>query len=174
MRLLLTAGYDRALHAVALAELVRRDGHELAAILVVSPFNLARARALVRQRGRRFLLQAARRLAGRLGGAATDPVERLLDQHRIEHRSLRAWTREHRVPLRSVPSLNSQKAIAAACRARADGVLYGGGGILGQRFLDAVGGRVLNAHSGPLPAFRGMNACEWSILLGHPPAVTIH
>lgn len=55
-----------------------------------------------------------------------------------------------------------------------DGVLYGGGGILRSTLLAAAGGRVLNAHAGPLPEIRGMNACEWSLLLDHPLCVSIH
>jgi phosphoribosylglycinamide formyltransferase-1 len=53
-------------------------------------------------------------------------------------------------------------------------VSYCGGGIIREAMLQAAGGRVLNAHAGPLPAVRGMNAVEWSILLGRKPCVTIH
>ena len=50
----------------------------------------------------------------------------------------------------------------------------GGGGILKLPFINAAEGRILNAHSGPLPEIRGMNACEWSLLLGLPTEMTIH
>jgi methionyl-tRNA formyltransferase len=33
---------------------------------------------------------------------------------------------------------------------------------------------VLNAHGGPLPAFRGMNAAEWALFHGIRPSVTVH
>jgi folate-dependent phosphoribosylglycinamide formyltransferase PurN len=55
-----------------------------------------------------------------------------------------------------------------------DYVLYAGGGILKPLFIDAVEGKIINAHSGPLPQIRGMNACEWALLLKLPPTVTIH
>ncbi len=175
MRLLLTAGYDRALHAVALAELAVRDGHELASVLVVSPYTISRARSLARQRGRGFLLHAARRLAGRTADIPTEQaMEAQLRGLGVRHRSLRAWARERQVPLHTVTRLDSARSVRLAREARVDAALYAGGGILRLPFLEALGGPVLNAHSGPLPDVRGMNACEWSLLLGHPLAVTIH
>ena len=173
MRLILTAGHDRAPHVAALAELLRREGHTVAAILVVSPYSLTRLRGLARQRGRGFLGEAARKLAGR-GGGAGDPLDDFLAEAGIAERSLRRWARAHGAAYHRVPDLNAPAAVCAARASRADGVIYGGGGILRAPFLDAVDGRVLNAHAGPLPHVRGMNACEWALLLGHAPAVTIH
>ena len=174
MRLLLTAGFDRALHAVALAELARRDGHEIAAVLVVSSFEPARIRAWLRKRGARSLFDAARRSLGAASDRRDEALEELLAREGIEHRSLSSWPRAHGIARHVVGDLNERRAIELASAARADGTLYAGGGILKQEFLRAVGGRVLNAHSGSLPAVRGMNACEWSVLLGRAPAVTIH
>lgn len=175
MRVVLTAGFDRALHAVALAELVRRTGHVVAAVLVVQPLQTRRVRQWLRQRGARSLFDAARRLLGASGARSADRrMEEFLRAHGIAERSLRQWCRRHAVELRRVRDLNAPAALEALRSARADGVLYAGGGILRRGFLEAARGRVLNAHSGPLPAVRGMNACEWSLLLGHAPSVTIH
>jgi methionyl-tRNA formyltransferase len=77
------------------------------------------------------------------------------------------------VPVHRVPSLNSEAAIACVRRARPDAVIYSGGGILRSGFLGAAG-RVVNAHAGPLPEIRGMNAAEWAALLGLPARVAIH
>lgn len=75
--------------------------------------------------------------------------------------------------MHEVEDLNSESACSFARAARVERVLYAGGGILRERFLAAVEARVLNAHAGPLPEVRGMNACEWSLLLGCEPTVTI-
>lgn len=178
MKLLLTAGFDRSRHAAALVELLLRDGHEFAGLLVVRPLQLARLRALLRQHGWGYLRRALPRLVGRTGSAddssASDPFEGWLRAESIDPKPLGLLAREHGIPLQRVASLNGPEAIAFTRAAGADGVLYAGGGILRRAFLEAAGGRVLNAHSGPLPAIRGMNAVEWSILLGVPPAVTIH
>lgn len=174
MRVLLTAGFDRALHSIALAELVRRDGHEVAGVLVVSPFRAKRLRSVVRRRGARFVVGAARRLLGLRASKQYDAVEALLQSQRIAARSLRAWCAAHGVERRVVADLDSPDAIDFARSLRVDGTLYTGGGILRREFIAAASGRVLNAHSGPLPRVRGMNACEWSLLLGERPSVSIH
>lgn len=175
MRVVLTAGFDRALHAVALAELARRAGHVVAAVLVVQPLQTRRVRQWLRQRGVRSLFDAARRLLGASGARSPDRrMEQYLREHDIAERSLTRWCRRHDVVLHRVRDLNAPQAVEALREARADGVLYAGGGILRRAFIEAAQGRVLNAHSGPLPAVRGMNACEWSVLLGVAPTVTIH
>jgi len=175
MRFVLTAGFDRALHAVALLDGLVRAGHEIGAVIIVTPFDAARARALVRQRGIGFLATAARRvLGGGSGAAETDEMAAWLKAHAIVERSLSAACRKHGIARHVVASLNGDDAIAALRAARAQRVIYAGGGILKARFLREAGGPVLNAHSGPLPEIRGMNACEWSLLLGVRPAVTIH
>lgn len=175
MRVVLTAGFDRALHAVALAELARRAGHEVVSVVIVHALRAERVRQLVRQRGVKSLFDAAKRLVGATRkGSTDDTVEHFLDAHGVRQRSLSAWCRDHGVDCATVSSLNSAEAAELVRSARADGVLYAGGGILRRTFLEAAQGRVLNAHSGPLPRVRGMNACEWSLLLGDEPAVTIH
>jgi folate-dependent phosphoribosylglycinamide formyltransferase PurN len=175
VRVMLTAGLDRSLHVVALAELLVRGGHQVAGVLVVSTRSLARLRRLARQRGAGFVVQAARRVAGVRGTrGGGDAMAELMDRHGVRHRSLRRWARARGVPCHTVADLNSPAAVACVGAAAADGVLYGGGGILRRAFLEAAGGKVLNAHSGPLPQVRGMNAAEWSLLLGGPPQVSIH
>jgi methionyl-tRNA formyltransferase len=52
-------------------------------------------------------------------------------------------------------------------------VAYCGGGILRPPFLSEAK-YVINAHAGPLPEVRGMNAAEWALLLGLPAEVSIH
>jgi folate-dependent phosphoribosylglycinamide formyltransferase PurN len=171
-RLALTAGFDRAPHAILLADRLREAGHEVAAVLVVNPYSVRRLRALTRQRGRGFARGAARRLLGR-DAAEDDPLAAEL-AGQTRHRSLRSWCRENGVPHRVVSDLNSKRAVETLREARPDGVVYAGGGILGDAFIEAARGRVLNAHSGRMPEIRGMNAAEWSLLLNVPLAVTIH
>jgi folate-dependent phosphoribosylglycinamide formyltransferase PurN len=173
-RLILTAGFDRALNVVGLGELLVREGHEIAGVLIVSPYDIRRLRGQMRQRGRAFPLQAVRRLTGRSPVGEGDPLAEFLRERDIAHRSLRAWATERGVPRVVCRDLNSKEAIRFVEGVEPDGVLYGGGGILRESFIEAAGGRVLNAHSGRAPEIRGMNACEWSLLLGIPTEVTIH
>jgi hypothetical protein len=175
MRILLTAGFDRAPNVLALAELLSRDRHQVAGILVVSPYSLTRLRRMVRLHGRAVVLRSLRRLVGKKRTSdEPDAVDLFFEEEGIVFDSLRQWCLVHRVPHHVVMSLNSRDSVSIVAQAQPDVVIYGGGGILRTPFLDAAGRRVLNAHSGPLPAIRGMNPCEWSLLLGAPPAVTIH
>lgn len=174
MRVVLTAGFDRAPNTLALAELLRRDGHEVAAIFVVTPFRLKRLRSMVRQRGWSVVLQSLPRLWRGSAGFEAGPLDAFLTSHRIEPTSLHRWCSAHRVPHHVVADLNADRTVRRLEKAAPDLVVYGGGGILRRPFLLAAGRCALNAHSGPLPQVRGMNACEWSLLLGVPPAVTIH
>ena len=174
-RFILTAGFDRAANVAAIAELLTRRGHSVAGILVVSPFNIQRVRKLTRQRGRNFPIVAARRLLGRGESGGPDPLVRFLEEKQIPERSLKAWAAAHDAEYRTCSDLNSPEAVALVEELKPDGVIYGGGGgILKPPFIEAAGGRILNAHSGPVPEIRGMNACEWSLLLGHPTEMTIH
>lgn len=173
MRLLLTAGYDRAPHVSLLASALVADGHEIAGILVVTPYSAKRAMALLRQRGTSGLFQAARKLK-RGAKRDSDPLGRLAEEWGLTSGSLRDFSYKKRISYKTVASLNAAPALEFVRGAGADGVIYGGGGIVGAGFLQSAGGGVLNAHSGPLPEIRGMNALEWSLLLGLKPAVTIH
>jgi methionyl-tRNA formyltransferase len=132
-------------------------------------------RAWLRTHGTQTVSSAVKRLVGCIGAGSSDRVmQEFLACHGIAQRSLRAWARERGVAYHVVGDLVGDRAATLAREARADATLYCGGGILRAKFLDAVGGPVLNAHSGPLPHVRGMNACEWSLLLGYAPKVTIH
>jgi folate-dependent phosphoribosylglycinamide formyltransferase PurN len=179
VKIILTAGFSRAKHVLALAELLARDGVLIGGVLVVSPYTFKRLRSMVRTRGWSFIGGAARRIMGirsvsAKSGSSNDPLEAYLKANQIPSMSLREWARRHRVPYLDVASLNSPQALAFVKNVAPDGVIYGGGGVLGKSFINAAHRKVMNAHSGPLPQVRGMNACEWSLLLGLRPTVTIH
>lgn len=177
-RVIITAGHDRSAAAEALAELLHRDGVDVAGVLVVSVFNVSRMLALVRQRGLSEVVQRVRQAIGPRRSPASrtarpDPLARFLERHRIAPVGLRNWCRSHGTPCRIVNDLNGDEAVAFVAATDADVVAYAGGGILRTPFLNAAK-RVLNAHAGPLPEVRGMNAAEWAALLGAPAEVTIH
>jgi len=175
MKFVLTAGFDKATAVIALAELLRTQGHHVHSIVVVSPFSIRRLRRLIRQRGVDGVRRAWKRMLGRNKHAmVADPVMDIPAKQDVGERSIRVWTDAHKVGYMTAKDLNSESAVHWISDAAPDFVIYGGGGILRPGFLDAAKRRVLNAHSGPLPEIRGMNACEWSLLLGLRPAVTIH
>lgn len=170
-RLILTAGHSRALHVVALGELLVRRGHDVQAVIVVSDASVGRLRAVVRQQG----LGAVRKLIERFRErpSAEDPLVQYMGEQRVERESVLRWAERRRVKVQRVQNLNSPQAIQFIRGLAPDLVVYGGGGIMRAPVLEASG-KVINAHAGPLPEIRGMNAIEWAVLLGAPRAVSIH
>ncbi|MFC4726428.1 formyltransferase family protein [Glycocaulis abyssi] len=173
--ILLIAGYDKAPHAIAIAEQLRRLGTPPDLILIAYPLSLARISTVLRTRGLPAILRYAAG-KGRTGSAGqSSPLRAYLrDAGLAEERSLKSWARRWNVRCASVRDINSPAAVRIVSQLGPSVAGYTGGGILRRPFLEAAGRHVLNAHSGPLPAIRGMNACEWSLLLGHPLAVTVH
>ena len=169
----LTSGFDKALHVIATAELLRRQNVEVKGIFVVSPYSFRRLRSYVRQRGAKFIVNAAKRLTG-LNGQQKNLVDEFLRENEIRETSLKKWATKHGVSYHSASTLNDAQTVDSLRLHDPDWVVYGGGGIVKQNFIDAVEGKILNSHAGPLPAVRGMNAFEWSILLDQAPHVTIH
>jgi hypothetical protein len=177
-RVLLTAGHNRSVACEALAELLRRDGVFVCGILVVSILSPGRLRSLVIQRGSaatfRRMREVFRSTSVPPGQSSHEsPLEGFLHRHGIKPRGLRAWCKSHSIPCWVVGDLNGQRSIDIAAAQQADAVIYVGGGILRKPFLQAAR-RVLNAHAGPLPEVRGMNAAEWAVMLGHRQEVTVH
>lgn len=178
-RVVLTAGFQSSPVAVALSQLLIADGVRVTGILVVTPFQFARARRLIRSQG---LSGFRRGLERALGGSRqrpidrdpADPLEAVFTAHGLARHSLPVLAKRYRIRYREVFDLNAPQALAFLGAARPTGVIYCGGGILRRPFLAQAAYKVLNAHAGPLPQVRGMNALEWSLLLGEPLETTIH
>lgn len=176
-RVALTAGFNRSIPSEALAERLHRSGVTVVGVLVVSAMNLTRIRSMIRQRG---LDAVIRKFCGSLASdrphakaALYSPVREHLKRYEIHPVGLRAWGHKHGVPICGVGDLNGDVAIRSITRWRPDAVVYTGGGILRNQFLQACP-PVINAHAGPLPEIRGMNAAEWSAMLGCRSEVTVH
>lgn len=171
----LTAGYDRAPQAVALLQLLMRDGHRIAGVIVQSPFRLRRVAAMVQKGGVGALKRAVTKMrAPNTGRKASGPIDQFFAEERLERHGLRSLCARHAIPYVAVSDLNADSALDSLAHMQADGVIYCGGGILRTGFLRAVNGKVLNGHAGPLPEIRGMNAVEWSLLTGERLETTIH
>jgi methionyl-tRNA formyltransferase len=122
--------------------------------------SLARRVAGMTRDGRRDL---ARSIGVRLRGLA------------VRRASARAAATGPRADFRrvNVPDHNGPACLAALRDLRPDVLLLRGTDIA-RAPLIAAAPAVFNVHYGPLPEVRGMNAIQWSLLLGIPPAVTLH
>lgn len=171
MKVMVTAGFDRSLPALAIAELLRRESFEIAGLLIVTPWRAERVTSTIKRIRWRELPALTRKLRGR---GSPGPLSRFLERENIRKQSLTAWAASLQIPVRMVSDLNSGVAVSFVRSHQPDWIVYAGGGILRKPLLTSGGWRVLNAHMGPLPHIRGMNAAEWSVLLRLQPTATIH
>jgi len=85
--------------------------------------------------------------------------------------TLAAWAREREVPVAGVRRLGDP---APVRRLAPDLLVLVGADLVSAAVLDVPALGTINAHYGLLPAYRGMNVTEWSVLRGDPVGVTIH
>lgn len=178
MKIAVTSAYSRSRHAIGLVTLLHRAGHQVGLCLNVRLLSVRRFLVYFRQYGPRLFQIVRRRALAGSAGALLDPEVRYIDaflrERGVVHQTLREACREARARLLSAPDLNAPAALEALDEFRPDLVVYAGGGILRKEFLERPAIGTLNAHGGPLPAIRGMNAAEWALFHGKQPGTTVH
>lgn len=176
MKIAITAGFDKSLPALLMADRLRADGHEICSVVVVSPYSIKRVREMLLTRGVSGVKKALSKMLKGVesSSAGPNPLQTLKQQQQLQTSSLKAWCSEHGVAYHVVKSINDESAVSAVSSANADMLVYGGGGILRKALIESVNGNVINPHAGPLPEIRGMNAIEWATLLGERQTVTVH
>ena len=179
-RLVIYAGRRRSLSTVLLiwALVNRVPSVEIVGVVCPSELNWKRLRGWYRRFGGKVIGKVLTEFG--LRGAANSSFD---DEHevlrarwqdcKIDTTSVSTICKLMNVPFRIVTQINSSKAVETVKRFNPDYAVYSGAGILRSQILQA-GPRVLNLHSGPLPAVRGMNAVEWSLFLNLQPEVTLH
>jgi hypothetical protein len=85
--------------------------------------------------------------------------------------SLAAWARERGVEVAGVRRLGDPEPVRHLAP---DLLVLMGADLVPAPVLDVPTLGTINAHYGLLPAYRGMNVTEWSVLRGDPVGVTIH
>lgn len=176
MRIAVTAGFDKSLPALLMADRLRADGHEICSVVVVSPYSIKRVRDMLLTRGVSGVKKALSKMLKGVESNSTgpNPLQTLKQTQQLQTGSLKAWCTEHGVGYHVVKSINDESAVSAISASQADMLVYGGGGILRKALIESVNGQVINPHAGPLPEIRGMNAIEWATLLGERQTVTVH
>ena len=179
IKIALVCGYSASKHGIALVhELGKIPNGDLAFVACVQTFTFSRLKHLLKRYGWRdalekfrnvFLKTAKNRFSEEIEFIANYLVER-----KIFHTSVNAACRAQRIKYISISSLNSASFLNALSKNEIDILVYSGGGIVRKPIIQAVKFGVLNAHSGPLPFFRGMNSLEWTLLHGVCPEVSVH
>lgn len=173
----ITAGFDKSEAATCLVELFKQNGIPVKGIIVVSPYSVKRIRTFLKKKGFSAILKSSQRLTGFQPSHSEkrpDYLDQFRYQHQISIQSLKKWATVNQTKIISVDTLNSDKVIHFLEETNPLWLVYSGGGILNDPIIDQMDGKILNAHQGPLPEIRGMNAAEWSILLNERREATIH
>jgi formyl transferase-like protein len=180
MRVVVTTASIYSELALGLVLRLCQRGHRPAAVVALRMRAGEFKRKLSQAGSIDFVSYAVRRVLGdrfRPWGRGTfqDPV--VAEQVRRVGRRVRHLGEAARVlgiPLIRCWSLNSRKSIRRLAATKPTLVLYAGGGILRASFLAVPEIGVLNAHAGPVPAFRGMSVPEWCVLHDGELGVTVH
>lgn len=179
MRVVLTSGFFKSPHAIALLSELRNQGQDVCLCVCVRSFQRKRALQYLRHYGLATLWRKVRaRMLSAPGGPAsgddTAGIRAFLRERNIAYPTVNAACAALGVDYLAVDDLNSPATLSAIRERAPELAVYSGGGILRKAFIACFPRGVLNAHSGPLPFFRGMNVLEWSLWHGVAPAVTIH
>ncbi len=152
-------------------------GHEVNLALVVSTIQPARVLREFRIGGVTGLIQRARRVwhtSPVAPSASPLAIDAMWVESKLWTKSIRHWCRKNAVRYESVPGLNDSTTLNAINDCAPEVLIYCGGGLLRSQIIEAMHGRIVNPHCGPLPQIRGMNAIEWALLLGESLCVSIH
>jgi len=169
---IITAGFAKSQGTLALAELLIRNNVEVRAIIVTKAINLKRLKRELRSKGKWFIKNAFKKIFASNKGKSL--FANYLGENNIRVKSLSSWAKNNNVRYIETDGLNSPYIEEIINQLKPSYLVYSGGGIIRPNIIKAMNGNIINIHSGPLPEVRGMNAAEWTVLLGLTPTVTIH
>jgi folate-dependent phosphoribosylglycinamide formyltransferase PurN len=184
VRIIVLAANKYSDRALATVVALCQSGHAPAACLCVSTanfFNLARKAA---QYGAgNFLKYAARRVgllgSSKLAGVSARGLAQGLRDSRLGDdvvvlSNVDEACRHYKIELRYANDVNGERSLSWLRRLAPDLIVYTGGGILRRPLIDIPTLGVINAHSGLLPEYRGMNVTEWALLNRDEIGITVH
>ena len=177
MNILVTSGHSRSKYTIALLNELTKLDHSCTCA-EVSTFQVSRVKQYFKQYG--FVNLINKFSAHFLNNKKsiiyneTKPIKNFLNQRGIHDKTVSAYCRRNSIIHIKTKSLNDYAFVNKLKKSNFDLIVYSGGGILRKDIIDIPIYGVLNAHSGFLPKFRGMNVIEWSLLMGYLPQTTIH
>ncbi|GHU73336.1 hypothetical protein FACS189450_12920 [Spirochaetia bacterium] len=178
MKIVITAGHNKSMHTIALMHDLIKNGHEITGCIQVRTFQLKRLKSYLKQYGLETV--KAKYRSHVLGSKntylenETKLIKEYLKNNNIHDYKTTYFCRKAGIKHITTNSINDIKIEQFIKRNNIDLVVYAGGGIVRKNIIGSSKYGVLNAHSGFLPFFRGMNVIEWSLLYGFLPHTTIH
>ena len=177
MRILVTTGHKKSRYTLALLNnLLKNENYQIECI-EVKIFNFRRFKKYLKQYGLNKLIKKyminLHDFKNEISNEAI-PIKEYNKKHKIPFSSIKSFCKSNGIKHYITKNLNLENSVSHLSEKQFDLIIYSGGGILRQNFIDIPKIGVLNAHSGRLPNFRGMNVVEWSLLYDLEPHTTIH
>lgn len=177
MRIIITAGHNKSMYAIALMEKLRESGHDVVGCVQVKTFQIRRFKSYLRQYG--WQTVKAKFLSHVLNintflAYETKPISDYLRELKLTETKTTKYCKHKKINHIKVNSISNKKTEKFLIDNKADIVIYAGGGIIRKNIINISKYGILNAHSGWLPFFRGMNVIEWALLYGYRPYTSIH
>lgn len=175
MRILVTSGHSRSKYTIALLSELKRLGYNDIECVQVRTIQLKRLKFYINQYGLNVVIKKFKaHFSSKQGDnevfKETIPIRNFLKSHNIRDKTVKYYCSENQITFNLVNNLNTFKSKTN----NFDLIIYTGGGILRNSLISRAKIGVLNAHSGPLPLIRGMNAIEWSLFNNIRPKTSIH
>ena len=177
LKVIITASHNFSVPTFILINLLKKNNIKISGIIIVSLFESKRINRFINNKSFGYLLTLLNNLflikfKSNINSVST--FEKYKKNFCPALPSITNWCKKNKIKFTSVREINSQKAIDfLEMDNKKSIVIYSGGGILKNKFLKSASS-VINAHAGPLPEIRGMNAAEWSALLGLRSEITLH
>lgn len=175
MRLLITSGHSRSNYTIAILSELKRNGFIDLECVQVRTFQLKRFKFYVKQYGLKIVFQKFKAHFYAKQGKnkifnETVPIRNYVLSQSIHDKSVKQFCKRNHIRFSLVSNLNNFR----PKNREYDLIIYTGGGIIKKSFLQIPKIGIINAHSGPLPLIRGMNAIEWSLFNNIRPKTTVH
>lgn len=177
MNIVITCGYNQSLHAIALINELKNQGHNIVGCLVVRTFQYKRLKQNIKMYGIGTVIQKFQNAVLKLENQLykeTLYIKKFLNDKKVNSSSVKNLCKRYNIPYVAVNNLNHKKSFIFFSTISVDIIVYAGGGILRKKIINIPKHGVINAHSGYLPFFRGMNVIEWSLLYNVAPTVSVH
>jgi len=178
MKILITAGHSRSLYTVALLNQLNRIKDIELYVAEVKTFKFKRFKSYLKQYG--FINLYKKFSAHYMGNSKsqlyreTKPIRDFLNNNNVLDKTVKGFCLKNKISHIKVDNINGDKLYKFIQKNNLDLIIYSGGGILRKKIIESTKKGVINAHSGYLPFFRGMNVIEWALLYNKRPQTSIH
>jgi len=149
-----------------LAKRLQADGHEIIGIVVEQTETLASLREWRHKYGSRVMMQKVASKLARQAGMTSSSQQ--------QNTKLADTLPPCDAPVHFVASHNSDECIEVVKRLQPEVIVLRGCGVVKKQVLAVPALGTINPHYAVLPAYRGMEVTEWSVLHGDPCAVSVH